>query len=147
MVSIKKILFPIDFSESMDEFIPYAVTLAQKFEASLYLVTVTPDISSFASFYAPHTNIQGFQDEVQQGAEAKIKALAGRLQDLPHVETYILKGGAADKIIDLARQEGIDLIVMGTHGRTGLEKTIFGSVCDKVIKSGTCPVLSIPPRG
>ena len=44
-------------------------------------------------------------------------------------------------------KEGIDLIVMGTHSRTGLEKAIFGSVCDKVIKSAVCPVLSIPPKG
>lgn len=89
MLAIKKILFPVDFSEAIDIFMPYAVTLAEKFEATLYVVTVTPDMSSFASFYAPHTNIQGFQDEVQQGAEDKIKALAGRLPSLmsgnPHL--------------------------------------------------------------
>jgi nucleotide-binding universal stress UspA family protein len=147
MVEIKKILFPVDFSEVVDELVPLALTLVQKFAADLYVLTVIPDMSSFASFYAPHSNIQVFQDEVYQGAEKKIEALRHLLKDAPKVETRILKGSPAEQIIETAQKEGIDLIVMGTHSRTGLEKAIFGSVCDKVIKSAVCPVLSIPPKG
>jgi nucleotide-binding universal stress UspA family protein len=147
MLEIKKILFPVDFSEAVDELVPFALTLAQKFAADLYVLTVTPDMSSFATFYAPHSNIQGFQDEVYKGAEKKIDALMHHLKDARKVETRIVKGSPAEQIIETAKKEGIDLIVMGTHSRKGLEKAIFGSVCDKVIKSAVCPVLSIPPKG
>ncbi len=146
MLEIKKILFPVDFSESVEDLVPYALSLVQKFAADLYVMTVTTDMSSFATFYAPHSNIQGFQDEVYKGAEKKIDALLRHLKDAPKVETRIVKGNPAEQIIETVKKEGIDLIVMGTHSRTGLEKTIFGSVCDKVIKSAVCPVLSIPPR-
>jgi nucleotide-binding universal stress UspA family protein len=147
MVKIKKILFPVDFSEVVDELVPLALTLAQKFAADLYVLTVTPDMSSFASFYAPHSNIQNFQDEVQKEAQKKLEALASRLEKAVKVETRIAKGDAADQIIEAIRSAGIDLVVIGTHSRKGLEKAIFGSVCDKVIKSALCPVLSIPPKG
>ena len=103
-------------------------------------------MSSFATFYAPHTNIQGFQDEIYKGAQQKLEGLLRHLKNVPKVETRIAKGSPAEKIIEIVKKEGIDLIVMGTHSRTGLEKTIFGSVCDKVIKSVVCPVLSIPPK-
>jgi nucleotide-binding universal stress UspA family protein len=146
MIEIKKILFPVDFSESIDDLVPYALTLAQKFGADLYVMTVTSDMSSFATFYAPHSNIQGFQDEVYQGAEKKVEAILRHLKDAPKVETRIVKGSPAEQIVATVKEEGIDLIVMGTHSRTGLEKAIFGSVCDKVIRSAVCPVLSIPPR-
>lgn len=146
MLAIKKILFPVDFSESVDDLVPYALTLAQKFGADLYVMTVTADMSSFATFYAPHSNIQGFQDEVYKSAAKKVDALLHHLKDAPKVETRIAKGNPAEQIIDAVKKEGIDLIVMGTHSRSGLEKAIFGSVCDKVIKSAACPVLTIPSK-
>lgn len=146
MVNIKKILFPVDLSEAVDDLVPYALTLAQKFGANLYVMTVTPDMASFASFYSPHSNIQEFQAEVHTGALKKIDALKRHLKDAPHVETRIVAGSPAEQIIATVNQEGIDLIIMGTHSRKGLEKAVFGSVCDKVIKSAVCPVLSIPPK-
>jgi nucleotide-binding universal stress UspA family protein len=104
-------------------------------------------MSSFAKFYAPHSNIQNFQDEVYKEAQKKLEALASRLKEAPKLETRIAKGNPAEQIIEAVKSEGIDLVVMGTHSRKGLEKAIFGSVCDKVIKSAVCPVLSIPPKG
>jgi len=141
---IKKIVFPVDLEETVDDYIPYATALAEKFTAILYLVTVIPEIVSVAAFHAPDADPQALHDEFLQGVEAKIQAVAERLQNLARLEIRILQGGAAAQIIDFARQEGVDLIIMGTHGRAGLEKAMLGSVCDKVIKSGVCPVLAIP---
>ena len=147
MIDIKKILFPVDFSEKVDELIPYALTLTDKFGADLYVMTVTTDMSSFATFYVPHGNIQNFQNEVYRSAEKHLDGLQRFFAAAPPKETIILKGDPAEQIVATAKREGIDLIVMGTHIRKGLEKAIFGSVSEKVVKSGVCPVLSIPPKG
>lgn len=145
-MQIQKILFPIDFSESIGKVIPWAINFAKQFNATLCLVSITPDMSSFASFYAPHTNIKGFQQEVLQGAETKMKELVGtRFKDVAKLESRVLIGKPAEMIIELAHKEKADMIIMGTHGRTGLEKTIFGSVAEKVVKSAPCPVLTIRP--
>ena len=147
MIDIKKILFPVDFSEKVDELVPYALTLTHKFGADLYVMTVTTDMSSFATFYVPHGNIQNFQNEVYRSAEKHFDALQRFFAAAPPKETLILKGDPAEQIVTTAKKEGIDLIVMGTHIRKGLEKAIFGSVSEKVMKSGVCPVLAIPPKG
>jgi len=145
VIVIEKILFPVDLSESVNSFIPYVVTMTRKFNATLYIATVTPDVSSITSFFVPHTDIRSLQYEVQQGAAHHIKALADRLEGVERVEVCVLVGDPADQIIDLARQEEIDLIIMGTRGRSGLQKSIFGSVCDRVIRSAICPVFTISP--
>lgn len=147
MIDIKKILFPVDFSEKVDELVPYALTLTHKFGADLYVMTVTTDMSSFATFHVPHGNIQNFQNEVYRTAEKRLDALKNYFRSAPPMETLIVKGDPAKQIVATAKKEGIDLIVMGTHSRKGLEKAIFGSVSEKVLQSGVCPVLSIPPKG
>jgi nucleotide-binding universal stress UspA family protein len=146
MIDIKKILFPVDFSEKIDDLVPYAVTLTDKFGADLYVMTVTTDMSSFATFHVPHGNIQNFQNEVYRNAVKHIDALHNYFKDTPRMETLVVKGNPAEQIIVTAKKVGIDLIVMGTHSRKGLEKAIFGSVSEKVMQSGVCPVLSIPPK-
>jgi nucleotide-binding universal stress UspA family protein len=146
MIDIKKILFPVDFSEKVDDLVPYAVTLTNKFGADLYVMTVTTDMSSFATFHVPHGNIQNFQDEVYRKAEKNLAALHSYFKDALKVETVVVKGNPADQIVATAKKMGIDLIVMGNHSRKGLEKAIFGSVAEKVVQSGVCPVLSIPSK-
>jgi nucleotide-binding universal stress UspA family protein len=146
MEQVQKILFPIDFSESSEQYIPWVVTLAKTFEATVYLISVTPDMSSFATFYAPHASIKGFQKEIMEGAEKKMKEfIALHLKGLPKVETRLPTGKADEKILEVAKQEKVDMIIMGSHGRTGLERTIFGSIAEKVIKNSPCPVLVIRP--
>lgn len=146
MIDIKKILFPVDFSEKIDELMAYALTLTIKFGSDLYIMTVTTDMSGFATFHVPHGNIQNFQNEVYRDALKHLDALHDYFASAPPKEILIVKGDPAEQIVATAKKEGIDLIVMGNHSRKGLEKAIFGSVSEKVVKSGVCPVLSIPPK-
>src|SRR5512135_3446597 len=99
MIAIKKILFPVDFSEKLDELVPYAVTLTNKFGADLYVMTVTTDMSSFATFYVPHGNIQKFQDEVHHSAEKHLEALHRFFAEAPPKDTLIVKGDPAEQIV------------------------------------------------
>jgi nucleotide-binding universal stress UspA family protein len=146
MKQVKKILFPIDFASNFEPLVPWVSTLAGKFEATVYVLFVAQDLAHFASFYVPHGNIEEFQ---QQAIDSATKRMAAAVEEFgkkfPKVETRVELGVPAEKILAFAEKEKIDLIVMGAHGRSGLERAIFGSVANKVVKSAPCPVLTIHP--
>jgi len=146
MKKIDKILFPIDFSEAFETLLPWVSTFVNSFEATLYVLFVAQDLRDFSSFYVPHGNLQQFQEEALNAAQQKMSLTAKKtFQGFKKVESRVVQGSPADKIIETAKQEGVDLIIMGTHGRKGLERAIFGSVCDKVVRFAPCPVLTINP--
>ena len=146
MKQVKKILFPIDFAENFDSLLPWVSTFVEKFGATLYVVFVAQDLSSYSTFYVPHGNIQGFQEQAQEAAQKRMaEAAKDQFKDFPKLETRVLMGSPAEKILDLAKQENIDLIIMGAHGRKGLERVFFGSVADKVVTGALCPVMTIHP--
>ncbi len=146
MKQVKKILFPIDFAENYDSLLPWVSTFVEKFGATLYVVFVAQDLTSYSTFYVPHGNIQSFQEEAQVAATKKMAAAAkDQFKIFPQLETRVLLGSPAEKILELAKQENIDLIIMGAHGRKGLERVFFGSVADKVVTGAPCPVMTIHP--
>ncbi len=146
MKQIQKILFPIDFAEKFETLLPWVSTFVKKFDATLYVLFVTQDLSDFSTFHVPHANIKSFQEEAVKAAKQRMGAVAKEfLAKFTKLETRVMTGAPADKILDLARQEKIDLIIMGTKGRKGLEYTIFGSVCRKVVREAPCPVVTINP--
>jgi len=146
MKQVKKILFPIDFASNFEPLVPWVSTLAGKFEATVYVLFVAQDLAHFASFYVPHGNIEEFQQQAIDSAKKKMAAAVEEFgKKFPKVETRVELGVPAEKILAFAEKEKIDLIVMGAHGRSGLERAIFGSVANKVVKSAPCPVLTIHP--
>ena len=146
MKTIGKVLFPIDFAESYDTLLPWVSTFVDKFDATLYVLFVAHDLSSFSSFYVPHGNIESFQEQAVAAANKKMAAVVKEhFRRFPKLESLVLTGDPAAKIMELAKKEKIDLIIMGAHGRKGLERVFFGSVADKVVTSASCPVLTIHP--
>jgi len=146
MKQVKKILFPIDFASNFDPLVPWVSTLAGKFEATVYVLFVAQDLTHFASFYVPHGNIEEFQRQAIDSATKRMSAAVEEFaKKFPKVETRVELGAPAEKILAFAEKEKIDMIVMGAHGRAGLERAIFGSVANKVVKSAPCPVLTIHP--
>jgi len=146
MKQIKKILFPIDFTSQFETLLPWVETFAKKFDAAVCVMFVAQDLTNFTTFYVPHGNIQEFQ---QQAIDSANKRMAAAVQeffkDLPKLETRVMSGAAAAKIVEVAKTEQIDLIIMGAHGRKGLDRAIFGSVADKVVQNAPCPVMTIHP--
>jgi nucleotide-binding universal stress UspA family protein len=146
MKQVKKILFPIDFAENYDTLLPWVSTFVEKFDATLYVVFVAQDLSSYSTFYVPHGNIQSFQEEAVASATKRMAAvLKEHFSSFPKLETKVLTGAPAEKILEVAKKENIDLIIMGAHGRKGLERVFFGSVADKVVTAALCPVMTIHP--
>jgi len=145
---IKRILVPLDGSKLAEKALPYAEALAQKFEAELILVRVlqptlqpVPVIAGYgeiASYYPP-----AFQDESEANlSKLYLKAAQEKLR-LP-TRTEVLEGRPeADVIIDMARRESVDLIVMCTHGRSGVNRLVHGSVASAVLQHAPCPVFLV----
>ena len=146
MKQVQKILFPIDFASHYETLVPWVSTFAEKFGATVYVLFVTQDLANFATFFVPHGNIQSFQEEALTAAKKKMAAVAQEsFKAFPKLETRVDIGSPAEKILEVAGKEKIDLIVMGVHGRKGLDRAIFGSVADKVVQSAPCPVLTVRP--
>jgi nucleotide-binding universal stress UspA family protein len=146
MKQVQKILFPIDFASHFESLVPWVATFAEKFGAVVYVLFVTQDLSNFSTFFVPHSNIQSFQEEAVGAAKKKMAAAAQEFfKGFAKLETRVEVGAPAEKILELAKKEKVDMIIMGVHGRKGLDRAIFGSVADKVVQSASCPVLTIRP--
>ncbi len=146
MAEIKNILFPLDFSSVTEKILPYARYLAEKLNTKLYLLFVVEDFSKYANFYVPHSALDNIEAEMMEAAKKKMENFVeDHLSDFSNLETIIKRGDVADEIIKTAAEKDIDLIVMGTHGRKGLEKILLGSVAERVVKGATCPVMTINP--
>jgi nucleotide-binding universal stress UspA family protein len=146
MKDVKRILTPIDFSENAANILQAASNFAGKFDARLTVVFVVQSFEDYSGFFVPHIPIAQFEEEMLQSAEKKMASFLDENMDesIPH-DSLVLSGDIAEEILNFVEKEKIDLIIMGTHGYKGLEKVLFGSVAEKVVKLATCPVMTINP--
>jgi len=144
-MNVTKILVPVDFSEQSTHALDCAKTLAEKFDAPIYLLTVVPDpfmLPNPSGLYMPLP--AGYAEGLQRDAEAHLQGLLSYVERARFgVHSAVLFGDPAIKILDYVGVETIDLIVMGTHGRGGFAHALMGSVAEKVVRSATCPVLTV----
>ncbi len=145
MVEIKKILCAVDFSEISPRVASYAQVLAENLNSGVRLIYVAPSLDQHTSFNVPLTSVHEFTDQVVTEAQKRMEAFIQEHFKLNDVKGEILRGYADEEILKFAAKENIDLIVMGTHGRKGVDRILFGSVAEKVVKSSKIPVLSIRP--
>lgn len=149
MITLKKILVPTDFSEFSTHAVKYGCEFARRFGAELHLVSVVEDVYPLipeSGMLLP--SAANYLTELKQSAEA---TLASRpdpawVQGLTVVREVLI-GAAFLEIIRYAKEQDIDLIVIGTHGRTGLIHALMGSVAEKVVRKAPCPVLTVRPEG
>ena len=146
MKGFKNVLFPIDFSECSEKVFPFALEMAQKFDAKLHLLFVARDISYLTTIALSRDTLMNTVDEIARAGKNQMEAFCDKnLRDFPNYETKVVTGNPADEIVKFADEQSIDLIVMGTHGRKGLDRTLMGSVADHAIKNASAPVLTINP--
>ncbi|MFT7459047.1 MAG: universal stress protein A [Planctomycetota bacterium] len=144
MIKLEKILHPTDFSENSTQALRYACALAGKFDSELHLlhavidpiVAVTPPISGFLP--------SDYYQQILKNAENNLATLSLKdLDEKTKVVRKAIEGTALIEIIRYARENDIDMIVMGTHGHTGLMHMIMGSVAENVVRKAPCPVLTL----
>ena len=163
-MNVYKILVPIDFSDYSDRALQWGTSLAEKFGAQLLLLHVIPRASpdlpgpeeaaflqlgldSSSVNYAP-TPPEGMMPvDPIESAENDLKDLAVAKLTSASIIARVGVGRPAEEIVRVARDERVDLIVMGTHGRTGLRHLLAGSVAEAVMRAAPCPVFTVRPAG
>ncbi len=150
MIQIKKILFPTDLSETAGEAELYACALAEQFQAELHVLSVMQDVA----LMSPDPNIPwvipaSSLDEVREnleGALARIPDPTSAAAKLS-VQRAIRVGVPYLEIEKYATENKIDLIVVGTHGRSGITHLLLGSTAEKIVRKAPCPVLTVQRKG
>lgn len=149
MIAIKKVLFPTDLSDAAAEAQLYACALADQFGAELHVLSVLQDMNLVSPdpnmpWAIPPTALE----EIRTSLEAALQAVPdaawtpGRT-----VHRSIRTGVPFLEIVRYAQEHDVDVIVVGTHGRTGLTHMLLGSTAEKVVRKSPCPVLTVHPKG
>ena len=146
MKTIKKILCAVDLSDHSKLVAEYAATLAKSLNASVLVVYTAPSLSQYVGFHVPPNTIENFVGEIVTGAEESMQGFMNENFAGVEAKSQVLVGYAAEEILNRAMEEQVDMIVMGTHGRKGIDRILFGSVAEKVVKNANMPVLTIRPQ-
>ena len=146
MKEFKRILFPVDLSESSTKIVPYVQAVAGKFKSKIHILFAARVFEYFTSIYVPHPSINRFEREIIEGAEKRLYEFVDEhFSEFPNTNTVVVAGDASEEIINYIEDQHIDLVIMGTHGRKGMDKIIFGSVAERVVKTSPVPVMVVNP--
>ena len=145
MTRIARIMVPTDFSAASDAALEYARSLAGQMGASIDLVHVFEDPFTSGAFVGDGTIMMpvDLRQALEQSARDQLASRhAAHVSTLAGSSSLLLIGSPARRIVEHAGDTGVDLIVMGTHGRTGLGHLLLGSVAERVVRTAKCPVLT-----
>ncbi len=144
MTEIKKILVPVDFSDYSKNALRYANNLALIFDSKIFLVYVIEPMIYPADFSMGQIAIPQTDFDIQSRAEEELNKLANHeISPKTEVQIIIKSGKPFMEIISTASEYDIDLIIIATHGHTGVEHILFGSTAEKVVRKAPCPVLTL----
>lgn len=141
-----RILFPIDLTESSEKLVPHVLTIVERFNSQLHVLYVVRVFQYFTNIYVPNPSIDLFETELIEGAHKKMEEfMRTHFSQFSEAHSEVILGDPSDAIINYNREHDIDMVIMGTHGRKGIDRVIFGSVAERVIKFARIPVLVIHP--
>lgn len=144
-LGLKSILVPIDFSDASDKALSYAVAFARQFHAKILLLHVV-HVSYMAGEYGP-IDVPVLEDQLIEAAKTKLAEIGREKVPAELLEgTAVCVGPAVHEIAELAQERHTDLIILSTHGYTGLKRVMLGSVTENVVRHAPCPVLVVRER-
>jgi nucleotide-binding universal stress UspA family protein len=147
IIEIKSILYPTDLLGYSYLVLPYVLLMSEKHDAEVYLLYVVRDLHHYTGFQDPHTSISAFMKEALEGAEKLMDGICDQhLQSCPNFRRKVVVGDPGHEIVKTIESENIDLVIMGSHSRRGLERVIFGSVAEYVVRHSPMPVLVVNPH-
>lgn len=145
MSMFSKILCPVDFSDASPAIAKTAREFAKKFDAEIVAVYVAPSMIQYEIFDLPAASLPQLVGDIVSGAEKTMTEFVSTHFGGVRASGKVVSGDAAEAIVSLAQSEGADIIIMATHGRQGLNRLLFGSVAEKVVKTSPIPVMTIRP--
>ena len=149
MFPLKRIVAPTDFSEPSMEGLRNAIELAEKFDAELIILyIIEPPVWSGLAYSPTGYNPPDITESLREEAMKNMEKLRSKM--IPeHVSCRLLtlEGKPADQIVRLSDEQSANIIVIATHGYSGFHRFVFGSVTERVVRTASCPVLTIRPQG
>ena len=139
--TLTRMVVTLDGSELAELALGQAVSLAQQTGATLDLVRVTPSIAMLAMAAGEGYFPVELENDLEESATSYLRDVMGRLPDGVAANAVVLRGPAADEILDYAEEHDVNLIIMSTHGRSGVVRWALGSIADKVLRAGNRPLL------
>ncbi len=146
-LSIRHILVPIDFSEHSKNALRYAVPMAEQYGASLTLMYVLEPAIYPTDLGFGQVIIPGVEQELRTKSEEELKSLINReIGERVNTGSVVRMGKPHQEILKHAEENSVDLIILATHGHTGVEQMLFGSTAMRVVRMAKCPVMTIRPQ-
>jgi len=143
-IELSRILVPIDFSEHSKKALQYAITFAEQFKASVDLLYVVEPAVYPADFSFGQVGFPSVEDELRQrGTEELQELIRKEIGTRVQAQCAVRMGKAFNEIDQYAKAESVDLIIIATHGHSGVEHALFGSTAEKVVRYAPCPVLVV----
>ena len=147
MAKVDKILFAMEISELSDEIADWVNLMAKQFDAEIHVQHVIPDLNFWGVPYAAPPSMLDDQGKLIEKAEKELYNFCSRcLDESLNPKIHVTIGNPAEEIISYINSENIAMVIVGTHGRSGLDRSIFGSVADRVLRFSPVPVLCINPH-
>ncbi len=142
---IKRILVPTDFSEMSAQAFGYAEEIAEQYQGEIHLIYVLEKTPPILTIRSLDLKTEKIQKSIEDNARKSLQKFAEKFSSNAKVKQVLLRGQDFETITSYSKEKKIDLIVIATHGRTGLLHTLLGSVAEKIIRYAKCPVLVITP--
>lgn len=144
-VTLKNILFATDFSQASDTALPYVAALSLRYGSMVHVAHVLPGSNLVRPSPIDPALFGTIYEQAHSNAQEQIQRVSDQLRGFPH-QRYIRHGKVCDVLAEIVREQNIDLLVAGTHGRSGLGKLVMGSVAEEVFRQAPCPVLTVGPN-
>lgn len=142
-MKLTHILYPTDFSESSNVAIDYVKSIAKQHGAKITIMYVLDQIERSRGWYVPHISLEEFYKDMEENAKKKLEHCCyEQFREFSDMERVVIKGKPDEEILKYAEGNGVDLIVMASPNKTGMD-FLFGSAAVKVIKKAKCPVLCV----
>lgn len=146
MIKLSRIVCPTDFSPTSSRAVDYAAAMADSFGARLLLLHVIPEMTYPLRSFGMSSSFPHLKEELHKRAMESLEERLAKLREkLPNIDAQLeLRDGEAHEIVlAFAKSENADMIVMGTHGHTGLKHALLGSTAEKIVRLAECPVLTV----
>ena len=145
-LSVRNVLFATDFSATSEAALPYATAICRRFHSTLHLVHVLSDAGLLMmTGGVDYVSMGTIYEDAQNEAKEKLEQISAHFETIPH-RNYVRHGVVWKNLADIIEQNEIDLVVVGTHGRTGIGKLLLGSVAESILRHAPCPVLTVGPK-
>lgn len=146
LLSVKNVLFATDFSPTSEAAMPYAAAICRRFGSTLHTVHVLSDASlMMMTGGVDYVSMGTIYEDAHAEAKERLDQFSARVEGIPH-RNYVRHGQVWKSLSSIIHENEVDLVVVGTHGRTGLGRLLLGSVAEDILRHSPCPVLTVGPK-